>query len=183
MPVIKTLALTVNSLPVVDAGPGGTFCPGDMVSLGGTPTASGGTPAFSYNWTPYASINSPQVANPVATPTSTTTYAVLVTDNAGCTGSASCVWTKCTATGVQESMQSAFSVFPSPCRDAATLRMESPEPGTAVEVRDLLGRLVFRHIMTYEREVKIPMSKEVPGIYILTVQGSQGRRVSRLLKE
>ena len=49
-------------------------------TLGGMPTASGGSGSYIYSWTPTASLNSTGTANPTATPTATTTYHVIVTD-------------------------------------------------------------------------------------------------------
>lgn len=44
---------------------------------------------YTYSWTPGATLNNPNIQSPVATPTSTTTYTVTVTDiSAGCTGTA-----------------------------------------------------------------------------------------------
>ncbi len=42
-----------------------------------------GTPPYTYSWTPPESLNNPTIANPVATPVSTTKYHVTVTDNEG----------------------------------------------------------------------------------------------------
>jgi len=44
-------------------------------------TASSG---YTYNWSPAASLNNSHISNPVASPASTTTYHVLVTNTAGC---------------------------------------------------------------------------------------------------
>jgi large repetitive protein len=54
-------------LPVVDAGTGDSICIGASAQLQG----SGG---LQYSWSPAGSLDNPLIANPVATPTSTTTY-------------------------------------------------------------------------------------------------------------
>lgn len=69
--------------PVVDAGPYKTICPGGQVTIGGHPTASGGSKPYTYSWTPSASLNYPDSANPVAHPTATTHYTVFVKDLSG----------------------------------------------------------------------------------------------------
>ncbi|PCJ85570.1 MAG: hypothetical protein COA57_07440 [Flavobacteriales bacterium] len=61
----------------------------DTIICGGgsaTLTASGGT---SYLWSPSAGLSSTVVANPTATPVSSTTYSVTVSDAAGCSDTAS----------------------------------------------------------------------------------------------
>jgi len=68
----------------VDAGLDQSICHpnnGGEVHLGGTPTARGGTPSYTYSWTPATGLDNPNIANPRATPTTTTTYAVAVTDS------------------------------------------------------------------------------------------------------
>ncbi|MEO7305856.1 MAG: HYR domain-containing protein, partial [Ferruginibacter sp.] len=49
--------------------------------------ASGGSPGFTYSWSPATGLNDPNIANPVASPTVTTTYVLTVTDTKGCTRS------------------------------------------------------------------------------------------------
>jgi hypothetical protein len=56
---------------------------GDSVTTGGNPTASGNSP-FIYQWRPVAGLSSSTIANPVASPDSTTTYTVNVTDKNSC---------------------------------------------------------------------------------------------------
>ncbi|TAL62529.1 MAG: T9SS type B sorting domain-containing protein [Bacteroidetes bacterium] len=68
----------VNPLPLANAGPKpGWVCPGFSLSL----SASNGV---AYNWAPSASLSNPNISNPVATPTSATTYTVNITDSNGC---------------------------------------------------------------------------------------------------
>jgi len=84
-----TVAKTINVYPVVVAHGGGprNFCsPINTVTLGGAPTATGGTGHYSYAWSPKATLNDSTLANPTATPLATTTYYLTVTDLiTGCT--------------------------------------------------------------------------------------------------
>jgi len=73
----SSMVLTVNTLPNANAGPNNTICLGFNTTL----NASGGT---AYVWSPASSLSNPEIINPVATPTVTTTYTVTVTDNNGC---------------------------------------------------------------------------------------------------
>ncbi len=45
-------------------------------------------PKWTYKWVPQDGLNNPNIHNPVATPIKTTSYTVMVTDEAGCTGTA-----------------------------------------------------------------------------------------------
>ncbi len=65
---------------VVSAGPDVTICPGQSTTL----DASGGA---IYSWSPATGLSNPNIANPVATPSVTTTYTVTVSGGgANCTG-------------------------------------------------------------------------------------------------
>ncbi|MFM1875141.1 MAG: hypothetical protein RL266_878, partial [Bacteroidota bacterium] len=68
-----SVLITVNALPVADAGTGGTVCNGVGVQL----SASGGD---TYSWSPAAGLSDPNIFNPVALPTVPTEYVVTVTD-------------------------------------------------------------------------------------------------------
>ncbi|MCK6650239.1 MAG: SprB repeat-containing protein, partial [Bacteroidia bacterium] len=63
-----------------DAGLDQTICAGASVTIGGSPTASGGLAPYTYSWTPATGLSSSTVANPLASPTATTTYTVMITD-------------------------------------------------------------------------------------------------------
>lgn len=64
----------------VNASGNQTICVGQNVQL----TASGGV---SYAWSPATGLSNPNISNPVASPTVTTTYTVTVTDSYGCQAS------------------------------------------------------------------------------------------------
>ena len=70
----------VNPLPLVDAGANQRICTGSSVQLTGTG-------ALTYTWTPAASLNNPSIANPIASPTASTTYTLTASDANGCVGS------------------------------------------------------------------------------------------------
>ncbi len=72
--------------------------------------ASGGTGSFSYSWTPNASLNDASIYNPVASPTTTTTYTCTVTSG-GQTGSGSCtVKVVCPPTDLTATVQNTNNV-------------------------------------------------------------------------
>ncbi|AWI26209.1 LamG-like jellyroll fold domain-containing protein [Flavobacterium pallidum] len=74
----QTVTVTVNSLPTADITPSAaTICVGSGVTL----TASGGT---SYSWSPSTGLNTTNGAVVTATPSSTITYTVSVTNANGC---------------------------------------------------------------------------------------------------
>lgn len=74
--VSSLVVATITTATVADAGLNQTICNGESVQL----SATGGT---LYSWTPAGSLSDPNIANPVATPASTTTYTVQVTSSCG----------------------------------------------------------------------------------------------------
>ncbi len=71
------ITITVNPLPMANAGADATICEGDMTPL----QASGGN---QYSWNPSIGLSNSTIANPIASPQNTTTYTVFVTDANGC---------------------------------------------------------------------------------------------------
>ncbi|MCD6065574.1 MAG: gliding motility-associated C-terminal protein [Bacteroidetes bacterium] len=64
----------------VNAGIDKHICPGGTTTLGGSPTASGGFPPYTYSWSPSTGLNSASAANPTATIGSPVTYTLTVRD-------------------------------------------------------------------------------------------------------
>lgn len=80
----KTVTVSTFPRTVVNAGSDKSICFGGNTLVGGTPTASGGTPPYTYAWTPTTGLTDATTANPTAAPTSNTTYIVAVTDANSC---------------------------------------------------------------------------------------------------
>ena len=77
---------TVNPNPslIVSAGSDETVCKGSIVTLGGMPTAVGGTMPYVYAWSPTTGLNSSVIANPSITIQQTQLFVCTVTDARGC---------------------------------------------------------------------------------------------------
>ncbi len=83
------LNFNVTNTIVAEAGNNVTTCEnaaGNVipVGIGGSPTGSGGTGPYTYSWTPTGGLDNSNAANPNASPSATTVYTVVVTDNLGC---------------------------------------------------------------------------------------------------
>lgn len=73
------VTVTVNPLPIVNAGQDVTICENDDTQLNAvSPTAT------SFNWLPTVGLSNPNIANPIASPPTTTTYVVTVEDANTC---------------------------------------------------------------------------------------------------
>ncbi|MBL7882888.1 MAG: T9SS type A sorting domain-containing protein [Bacteroidia bacterium] len=75
-------ALNTIAQPLTaDAGPDQDICDGTGgVTIGGSPTATFGTPPYTYSWAPATGLSSTTVANPVTTINFNMTYTLTVTD-------------------------------------------------------------------------------------------------------
>jgi cytoskeletal protein CcmA (bactofilin family) len=78
------VTVTVNPLPLVEAGDDIAICVGQTVTIGGNPTGSGGNGDLTFSWTPTLGLNDPTSPNPKARPVATTKYIVTATDTKGC---------------------------------------------------------------------------------------------------
>ena len=81
-----TYTITVNPSPnTIDAGTNAAICAGGISNTATTlnATTTGGA-ATSYSWSPATGLSATNVANPTATPTSTTAYTVFATFPNGC---------------------------------------------------------------------------------------------------
>lgn len=74
-----------QSTLLANAGTGKIVCPGITFDLGSTPSASGGTPPYTYSWSPATFLDNVTVANPKCTPSDGVYYTLTVTDNTGAT--------------------------------------------------------------------------------------------------
>lgn len=72
------VTVTLVPLPVANAGTEGAICVGNSLSLSG----SG---AVNYQWSPATGLNNATIANPVASPVTTTNYTLVVSTAQGCT--------------------------------------------------------------------------------------------------
>jgi|GEM_PF-835390 len=73
---VLTQTMNITGGVFAAAGPDVTICDGGTVQLGASPS---GPPGASYVWVPSIGLNNPNVANPFASPTDTTTYTLYVT--------------------------------------------------------------------------------------------------------
>ncbi len=84
---VVSVLVNANSAPTVDAGGVLNTCPGNSLSIGGSPSASGGSTPYTYAWTEgSSSVIFSNASNPNITPATAggTIYTLLVTDGNGC---------------------------------------------------------------------------------------------------
>ena len=79
----SSVTVTVMTTPVIIATVDAPIiCNGTSTNL-----HANGTGVINWSWSPAIGLNNPNIANPIASPTTTTTYSVTGTNAGGCTGS------------------------------------------------------------------------------------------------
>ncbi len=84
----RVATIVVNSAVVASAGGPQAICNGQNVTLGGSPTASGGNGVYTFDWQ-VGGISVSNLSNPVLSPTADTLYDLTVTDANSCSAVAS----------------------------------------------------------------------------------------------
>ena len=74
------MTVSIGASVLASAGADKTICTGSSATIGGAPSASCGNVPYVYSWLPTTGLSNPAAANPIATPTTTTQYILLVTD-------------------------------------------------------------------------------------------------------
>ncbi|MCB9231788.1 MAG: T9SS type A sorting domain-containing protein [Bacteroidia bacterium] len=129
---------------VANAGFDQTICPWMTADLGGSPTASGGSPTYTYAWTG-DSINDPSLAGPTVHPTVSGNYIVTVTDAKNCTASDTVMVTVDTCVGLPDpKLPIEFTIFPNPNSGnfRAVAAGEFPTGDLTLKITNLQGQVI-----------------------------------------
>ena len=161
-----------------NAGSDDIICAGTCAILGDSPTATGGTPPYTYLWTPGAGLSSDTAANPQACPDTTTTYTLTVTDSNDLTDTDQVVVTVLTA---EEDLKGVI-VYPNPFKPGhSEINFAHLTAEATIKIFDIAGELV-RKIEEQDGDGRAVWDgkngrgkKVASGIYIylITAPGSQ----------
>ncbi|GAB3203366.1 hypothetical protein ABID22_000874 [Pontibacter aydingkolensis] len=177
----SVLTFSVKQPPplLIDAGADVRIEKGEKVRLGGALPVSGGAGPYTYIWSPSKGLDRADIPNPTASPDSTTTYTLTVSDQAGCSQATAVTVTVNEVTGLEDlADQFGLTVVPNPNRGrflVSTTR-EVGKGLVLLEVFDPVGRLVYRETVKgynamKERIVVLPSSRQ--GLYILRLTGDR----------
>jgi gliding motility-associated-like protein len=128
------VSIVVRSLNNVSISNNVIICPGESVQL----QAGGGV---TYNWTPETGLTDATIANPVASPTESTTYTVNIKDNYGCTATANVfVAVMCDTLNIPNG----FSPNGDGTNDFFVIKGLDNYPGTTIFIYNRWGNLVYK---------------------------------------
>lgn len=121
--VIIPVAYNPPSPLTANAGSDTTICDTCSVTLNAGVT--GGSPTYTYLWSPSAGLDDPNIANPVATPDSTTTYTLTITDANNCETTSE-VTVTVFYIGIPENFMDRIMVLPNPADRFLHLEFMNP---------------------------------------------------------
>jgi hypothetical protein len=145
----------VDALPNADAGLDQTVTAGSPVTLGGSPSASGGTAPYTYRWFDMNATPPVQVTispNPLQVPLVSTLYKLFVFDANDCVGTDEVVITVTAPIAPEDGsdkadgQRSSLQLYPNPASESVIIALSTGNAlsqKVSIEVFDLLGRSVY----------------------------------------
>ena len=180
----KCIDITVNQLPVVNAGNDITISEGMSTTIGGNPTAVGNG-QLTYSWTPTTNLNSAFIANPIATPSVSTTYSVSVKDGNLCVAIDDIKVTLTPVTGLEE-LENDFGlkIYPNPTSGMINIVGTGIKNGNyQFNLTNAIGQQIFTDKVTVtnnEIQQQHSVKEFRTGIYFLFIRLDKEVRIVRL---
>jgi len=154
------------------------------VEIGGSPTAIGGTPPYSYTWTPNTNLSDPTIPNPQVFPDATTTYNLTIIDDISCSSSSSVKITVSTSS-ISEGSDIGLKIYPNPNNGTFNLVLEGHGTESMIlEILNNVGQIVYKEEIerlngNYKSLINISEYSE--GVYMLRLSGDQTNILQRLI--
>jgi len=186
----------VSPVLMAYAGSNRTIALGDTTQLGGSPTATGGTPPYDYSWSPSTGLDDPTAANPLAFPTTTSFYTLQVIDDAFASALAFVLVTveqpPVAAPDVGTDASDAVRAHPNPFRESTEVTVpDGFRNAMRVEVLDAAGRRVRSlapgsaggDAARITWDGRDGDGRAVPaGVYFVRIRSSQGEATIKVLR-
>ena len=164
------------SVLVANAGTDAVISSGNSIQIGGFPAASGGTAAYTYNWTPGTELSDATIANPVASPLIPITYTLVVTDSKGCSDNSTVTLDIVTGSDENE-IDIAITIYPNPNDGNFQLIIDSNnEKEIDIEIINTTGQIVYNESLNKPNKKitrQVDVSNYAKGIYTIKVKGNE----------
>jgi len=173
--IIITIAnpISVTATPINP-----TICTGDSVSL----TASGAT---TYSWSPSTGLSSSTGAMVYASPTTTTTYTVIGSDVAGCTGSTTVTINVITCAGIEENTNSDnIHILTQPDKNIITISFDNAADfsNSVLTIYNIKGELILK-TQLLSKSNDINLNRLAKGYYVLKIDNDKQAFIKKIFKE
>jgi len=182
-PVVLTVA---QSPPLVaDAGQDTQISKGSSVTIGGNPSASLGYGQYLYLWSPAEGLDDPTLANPSASPGTTTTYMLTVTDAQNCTSTDE-MTLSVDASGMED-LTSGLKIrcYPNPVEDNLLVEMNGMFSNLTIRLVSPLGKVLVTRTSRAAGPSAIewiPMREYPVGVYYLQIISAETTILQPILK-
>lgn len=174
------LEFTIDQSPllVANAGLDKTILIGTNTTLGGAPTATGGSGVYTYSWSPAEGLSQTNIANPVANPLRTTTYMLTVNDGKKCSITSSTVITVNSTLGVPDVEDEInLKIFPNPSNGNFLITSEKSLSNDTIliEVFNAIGMIIHSETVSEVDKLNkaVNLSNVSSGLYFLKLSGSE----------
>ncbi|PLW92230.1 MAG: hypothetical protein C0592_11825 [Marinilabiliales bacterium] len=166
--ICDTVSVTACTPPTASF----TYVPsGTMVSFTNTSTVGGGA---SYFWD-FGDGNTSSAENPVHSYSSPGTYTACLIAQDSCAADTSCLSVTVSTTGVENSSDQEFSVFPNPTNGKLTIEFSGVQEYVSVSIHTVLGQEIYREV--FENAQTIQLELDQPnGTYILELSDNNGNK-------
>jgi len=170
-----------NPKLVVEAGENQSLIIGRSVTLGGSPSATGGDGNYTFAWLPSDHLNDATLSNPTANPEEPITYSLTVTDGNNCscsdTVSVSIITSLNNGLELEE-----FAAYPNPASGKLHIRFSSPEAlkTPTIQLIGMDGKVLYekRYRNSQEVQESISVNFLARGIYFIRIEDG-GRAASK----
>lgn len=173
---IVNFTVTQSELLVADAGLNQGVTIGTTLQLGGQPSATGGTPPYTYLWSPTHGLSDPTEPNPTITADSSLAYTLIVTDSDGCTAESTKNISIIIGVTELSDPPESFVVFPNPVT-GGIIRFRSATQGESefdLIIRGLTGQELFRTKFSGDvYELSASEARLGSGLYLVTIRGAR----------
>ena len=166
---VFTKPVSVNPIPVADAGPDRVMLDGGQLTINANATNANG---LTYAWTPATALNDPSLLRPTASPASDTRYLLTVTSDKGCVDTSS-MFLKVLYKPI---IPNTFTPNGDGYNDKWEIQYIESYPGALIEVYNTTGQLIFRSIGYNNPWDGTMNGKQLPvGTYYYVVDPKNGR--------
>ena len=179
IPSSDMVKVTVNELPLANAGKDTAICSGNSIQL----NASGG---ISYNWNPPAGMNNQNIANPLVEPVTTTDYIVIVTDINGCGSTDTITVTVETCAGIAQIPGNInLMLYPNPTQDFLNIQFNKTRAqDLSIAMMNIHGQVIYSETF-YKApgnyNIQLNISSLGKGVYYLKVREEEFNSVSKVI--
>jgi hypothetical protein len=168
----------------INAGSDTTITSGDTLTLGGSPTATGGLGYYDYTWQPITFLNNPYTSNPIASNVSEPVTYILTVEDENCHKQDTVNIKLSGHNSIDEQSNSAYiRIYPVPAVDILTIECNYTGSNKLfVEVSSQEGKCIYYSQMDNSLTT-LNLESFSPGIYTVRIKSAEFEKSFPVIKE